>query len=211
MAEDPVTWAALKTTIRAWIDKDTDGFSDAQIEECIAFAERGFNRRLRVPEMELVADLTLDAATEALPADFLEARALYINSDPKTVLEQMSLAELRNTHSAAATGKPQNFAIEGGDTLVLGPAPDTSYTGKLNYYQKITALDGSTADNWLLLAHPDLYLARSLEKAYIFLRDLEAAAVWKGAGDEAEAELKEAGRKKAASAGPIRIRSPYNV
>lgn len=211
MAEDPITWTALKTSIRAWVDSDTTGISDDQLEECIALAERDFNRDLRVPEMETTATITLDQPTESLPNDFLQLRAIYINSDPKAILEEMSLAELRNAYQASFTGKPQNFAIQSGNTLVFGPAPDASYSLIINYYQSISPLNGSTATNWLLTAHPDLYLAMSLAMAFAFRMDEQRAALWGARASAIKEQIRQQGIRKTWGTAPIRIRAPQVV
>ena len=208
MAEDPETWAELKASLAEWLNRDD---LTSKIPEFIALTERRFNRVLRVPEMETTATITLDAATESLPADFLELRAIYIDSDPKTVLEPMTFAELRNRYSAASTGKPQNFAIQSGSTLVFGPAPDASYSLIINYFAKIPALGASTADNWLLLAHPDLYLWGALLCAEAYLVNDVRLTVWKLALEEGLEELRRQGQRKAHGAAPQRIRTGYNV
>lgn len=208
MAEDPETWTELKASIADWLNRSD---LTAKIPEFIALAERKFNRVLRVPEMEATATITVDAATESLPADFLELRSIYLNTDPKAPLEQMSLAELRNAHSAAATGQPVNFAIQSGNALVFGPSPDQSYSCVINYYQKIPSLGVAQADNWLLLNHADLYLWAALLQAEAYVWNDERLAVWKAALEEGLEELRRQGHRKANSAAPQRIRSPYSV
>lgn len=208
MAEDADSWAELKADIADWLNRDD---LTTQIPKFIAQAEREFNRVLRVPEMEIVTDLTIDAAEVSLPADFLEMRALTLDTDPKTVLEPMTLAELRNSHAAAAAGRPRNFAIQSGSTLLVGPAPDSSYSGRLNYYQSITPLGAATASNWLLGAHSDVYLAGALWRAHVYLVDDGNAARWKGIMDQGLDQIMAAARRKAYGAAPQRIRAPYVV
>lgn len=211
MAEDPTTWTALKASIRAWVDSDSGGISDDQIEECIALAERDFNRDLRVPEMETTATITLDQPTESLPNDYLQLRAIYINADPKAVLEEMSLAELRNAYLASFTGRPQNFAIQGGNTLVFGPSPDASYSLIINYYQTITPLNAGTATNWLLTAHPDLYLSMSLALVFAYRMDEQRGALWGARAEGIKAQLRQQGVRKTWGSAPIRIRAPQVI
>jgi hypothetical protein len=208
MAEDADSWTELKADIADWLNRDD---LSAQIPKFIAQAEREFNRVLRVPEMEAVAELAVDAATISLPADFLEMRALTLDSDPKIVLEPMTLAELRSVYAAGAAGKPQNFAIESGSTLVLGPAPDSAYGGRLNYYQTITPLGGDAASNWLLAAHSDVYLAGALWRAHVYLVDEANAARWKAIMGEGLEQIAVSGRRKAYGAAPLRIRAPCVV
>ena len=208
MAEDADSWTELKSDIADWLNRDD---LSTQIPKFIAQAEREFNRVLRVPEMEAVAELAIDAATVALPADLLEMRALTLDTDPKIVLEPMTLAELRNSYAAAATGKPQNFAIQSGSTLVLGPAPDSAYAGRLNYFQKIAPLDAATASNWLLAAHSDVYLAGALWRAHVYLVDDANAARWKAIMGEGLEQIMTAGRRRAYGAAPLRIRSAQPI
>lgn len=210
MASDPQTWEELKTAVADWSDRDDEDI-DTQAARAIAFAERRFNRTLRVPEMETSTTLTVDAATEALPSDFLELRAIYLNTDPKTVLEQMTFADLRNSYPAAATGKPQNFAIQSGSTLVFGPSPDASYSCIINYYQKILALGSSQESNWLLLAHPDIYLFGAMAELCDLYKDEARANRYEEKLAGRIAELNSQSMKKAWGAAPLRIRSPVVV
>ncbi|MGZ3269278.1 MAG: phage adaptor protein, partial [Croceibacterium sp.] len=57
---------------------------------------------------------------------------------------------------------------------------------ELDYFQKIPALaSGSdTGTNWLLAAHPDLYLFGALVEAEAFGVNDERAPLWKGRRDE---------------------------
>ena len=49
---------------------------------------------------------------------------------------------------------------------------------KILYYAKIPALSVSNTTNWLLTAHPDLYLAMSLGVAYGVIKNTEQEAKW---------------------------------
>jgi hypothetical protein len=122
----------------------------------------------------------------------------------------MSLHELRSAHTAGATGLPANYAITGGDTLVLAPAPDTTYSIVLNYYRTIPALSDSATTNWLLTSHPDLYLAACLVEVYLLLKDETRATMWDGKASNLIEEVKRSGRRKAHSGPPARLRG-YNV
>jgi hypothetical protein len=209
MASDPTTWANLKTSLANWMNRDD--LSTTEIPEAIAFAERHFNRALRVPEMEAVSSATLSSETISLPADFLEARAIYISADPKITLEPMSLSDLRSTYAAAATGRPQNYAFQVGAEMVVGPAPDASYTIVMNYYASIPALGAGQATNWLLTSHSDLYRAASLAELCALTGDDERANRWEAKTASLIEEVKNQGQRKARGAGPVRIRSSVIV
>lgn len=202
------TYTELKAAIADWIDRDD---LTSQIPDFITLAEAEFNRTLLVPEREANDTASTSGETLALPTDFWSLRSLYINTDPRTLLEQMSLGELRNTWGWQTTGKPQNFAIQKGSELVFGPSPDDTYTLYLNYYETIPALSGSNADNWLLLSHPDIYLFGSLLQAAMFMLDDKRVPVWQQKYGLAASQLIQSGHQKAYSGAPLRIRSPVIV
>ena len=208
MPSDPTTWTELKTTLANWLNRDD--LSATEIPEAIALAERRFQRTLFSPERETEATLSASAETVALPADLWGIRAIYLATDPRVVLEPMTLAELRNTYSGAATGKPQNYAVRG-ENLVLGPAPDAAYSIKLTYIQTIPPLGAGQATNWLLTDHPDLYLYGALHALHLLLVDEERAALYDARFRQAAEELNRSAVRRTSGGAPIRIRAPIVV
>lgn len=203
MPSDPSTWAELKTSLANWLNRDD--LNTTEIPEAISLFERRAQRTIFAPERIATTDLTLDAETEALPSDCWGMKALYLNTDPKTVLEPMTLADLRNTYSASATGKPQNYAVSG-ENIILGPAPDTAYTGKLTYIQTIPALTTLNTTNWLLTDHPDAYVHGSLVELHTLLYDEERAGVHDRVLQRIIGEIDAAHLRRTDGAAPIRIR-----
>lgn len=212
MASDPQTWAELKSSVERWLIRDDQV---NRVPEYIALAERRFNRDIFSLEREETTTLSTTAESVALPADFWGVKAMWLDTDPKVVLDQMSLNELRQKYSAAATGQPGNYAISnsdsGGDVVVFGPSPDSTYTAYLTYWQTIPALGSSQATNWLLTAHPDLYLCASLVEGFLALRNLEQANIWEQRTQAKIDAVNGAGRRKFNSGAPLRIRSAVVV
>lgn len=199
---DVTTYSGLITAIGNWLNRSD---LENRIPEFIALLEARLNRILRVPEMEDATTLTA-AATVSLPTDFLEARSLYLNTDPRQELSAVSLGTLRTKYAVQATGKPEVYAISDG-AFVLGPAPDDTYSMPLAYYQRIPSLSTSNTTNWLSLKHPDVYLWGALTMAEAFLWNDERVPQWKAAWDEALEELIAHGNKKRYGAGPLRLRA----
>lgn len=115
--------------------------------------------------MEESADLTPTAGVCTLPADFLEFRRIYLNTDQPVELEylppeQFYLKYPRMTNWTI--GPSRYFTIES-DELILSDVT-TSNTVKVLYYKKLPALSAN-ATNWLLTAHPDVYLYGALAEA----------------------------------------------
>lgn len=202
------TYTALLAEVATWMVRDD---LDELIPNFIRFAEDKFNRTLRVPEMEADVTSTVEAGAVTLPTDFLHARSLYLDTDPKVVLQQLSMTAFRNAYSDAATGQPRHFTLQSGNELVLGPTPDAEYDVVLNYYQKIPALTDAAPTNWLLLAHPDLYLAAALAEGFAYTRDADAIAMWESRAARRLSELEALGQRKQHSATPQRVRSSVVV
>lgn len=204
MASDPQTWEELKASVAEWLNRSD---LTAKIPELIAFAERRFNRIITVPEREAVATTTLSGPALALPDDFWALRSIFIDSDPRAALQQVSPSVLRSEYAVQVTGKPRVFAIID-DQFVFGPAPDDTYTVNVTYYATIPALGDAVATNWLLTKHPDIYLYGTLLQAEAYLWNDNRLDVWKAALDEAIGELIESGRRRQTSASPMRLRNP---
>jgi hypothetical protein len=87
---------------------------------------------------------------------------------------------------------PRIFTIEG-SILKVRPVNDTAL--EFDYFQKVPALSDSVSTNWLLSAHPDLYLFGSLVEAEMFGVNDERAPLWKGRRDEIFHEIEKLSNK----------------
>jgi hypothetical protein len=208
MTNDPAAYAALVTSLANWIDRDD--LSTTEIPEAIALFERKAQRLIFTPDRETTADLSTTAEEITLPTDLWQIKSAYLTTDPKTFLEQMTLGELRNSYSASATGTPQNYALRG-TKMILGPAPDSTYTLKLAYVQTIPALSASATTNWLLTAHPDLYIMGALAELNKLMRDDQGAVMFAIERDARIQEVNQSGVRRSYGQSPRRIRSPVIV
>lgn len=201
-------YTELQAEVANWLDRDD---LTAEIASCIQFAEARFNRSLWAAEREETTTLAVTGEETALPSDFSAIRSLYLVGDPLVIIEPMALHLLRVSHPFGTTGVPCNYAVKGSDTLVLGPAPEESYTMVLDYYQKIPALSDSNTTNWLLTAHPDLYLSAALVEAFLIVKDEQRAQLWERKAASTISEIERAGRYKVHAGPPARLRAPYSV
>jgi hypothetical protein len=200
----PTNWTELKTEVALWADHTV---VTTNVDTFIGYAEARFNRRLRVPEMEAAATATISAGSYTLPANFLALRSIYIDSNPDVVLSQVTPARLREVYPTTSTGTPAIFAMQEALTLLVAPSPDASYSAVINYWGKIPALGASTATNWLLTTHPDLYLAATLAESFLFMRDEQRASIWDSRTEAKIDELNWLGARKAASQAPVKLRA----
>ena len=75
----------------------------------------------------------------------------------------------------SATGYPTAYTIVGSN-LYLSPVPDSAYTLRMVYQQKVPALSSGT--NWLMTNFPAVYLYASLCAAAPYLKDDNRLPVW---------------------------------
>lgn len=189
---------ALVEKVGVWLDRDD---LSARAPDFIALAEARWNRILRTPEMEL-GRITLEANEKVtLPTDYLQMRSIYMEGTPDRPLRAMSPNALATEYSGEV-GIPLAYAIAGRE-IRLAPPPREGVMLSIDYYQRIPHLSPNISSNWLLDAHPDIYLYGSLIQAEAYMQNDERIALWKQAHDEAVGELIAAGRKARWGGGPL--------
>ena len=130
-------------------EQDRGDVGDSTVKRHLQLVEAELNRRLRVPEMELIVALQLSTGAVNLPTDFLQMRAVY-DADKRVIpaVDPMQLVE-------TPTGGSKVYALLGGQLRV---APDSNETVTCIYYRTLPRLIADQPSNWLLEKHPDIYL-----------------------------------------------------
>lgn len=174
--------------------------SVASIPVFIGNFEARANRNIRSPEMEVRATATPTSEYIVFPTDFLELRNIQINGTPTKLLEYASPQKIDAMR--LTTGRPVYYTVVGGQFQIVPFA--TGSVVEVSYFKKIPELSSTNASNWLLLAHPDYYLAGCLCEAYLFSLDdrydkQEMIVVNK------EIALNKRGRQKTYGSGPLRV------
>ncbi len=175
------TYGQLKSAVANWLNRTA--LTD-RIPEFITMAtarihygsmEPPFQSDpLRIRAMETSVSTTISTQRTQLPTGFLQARRLYLSSDPVRQLNPISPTQFWSIWISSTTGAPKQFTIEG-EEIVVGPAPDGSYTGQLLYYKSFTAFSDDADTNWLLTNAPQAYLHGALIEAHKFTRNQDGA------------------------------------
>jgi hypothetical protein len=194
------TYSELQSAVQNWTGR-TDLVD--RVPEWIALFEAWVNRKLRVRQMETSTTLTPASGSATLPTDYLQWRRVTWTGSPRRDLEYVHPAILQAYYSTTPEGTPRMFTIEG-STLKIRPTDTTDL--EFDYYGKVAALSVSATTNWLLTAHPDLYLFGSLVEATAFVEH-EMATVWKSRRDEVLAEINKLSETSKAP-GTIRTMGP---
>lgn len=188
------TYSDLVASVQAELDRDD--VDDVRVVEFIQRFEARMNRLLRVPEMEAVAQIAMADGSGYLPTDFLELRRVYdADNCPVPAVEPSAWLERRTS------GGKVHCIVAG----ALRVAPDSDDAVSILYYAKIPALNDDQQSNWLLEAHPDLYL---YGVCYLFcshVDDDDGVLKYKAAADEVFGELIASGERRRFG-GPLRHR-----
>lgn len=167
-----MTWDELNQAVAAFLDDPVAGL---QIPTFVALGEARINRLLRHRLMLTSATLAAASIATALPADFLEAEVVALDDGRQlSATSPQGLAQaLAAAGGLGGGGAPRLYTILG-SSLQLWPAPAAATNVQLSYYAAVPPANPN--GNWLLSAHPDLYLSACLYAACLFTRDREGAA-----------------------------------
>lgn len=202
-------YGELKTAIANWLERDD---LTSRIPEFIAMAEDTIaqDKRLRIRAMETSTDLTISSRTTTLPTGFIGARRLYLDGTPLKRVEFLPPEQFWIRNLATQTGLPKYFTIEGED-LVVGPAPDSTYTGKLLYYARFDALSADTDTNWLLTNARGVMLFATLLEAGNFIEDDQRTVLWAARYDDLVEKVFEANKRDRYTGAPLVARSDVQI
>lgn len=163
----------LQAAVLSWTHRAGDSAVEAIVPDCIRLAEARFNRTLRVSSMEeTLAETALSSGAASLPTGFLSFKEVRYVGDTNYTLQPKSLEFIRAQETNTGNGA-RYFAVTG-TQIVCWPE---SGSIKGTYYKEVPAL-ASNSTNWLLTAHPDLYLFATLTEMALWLEDDSRIPLW---------------------------------
>jgi hypothetical protein len=195
------TYAELRAEVAEWLQRSD---LSARIPVFVEMATARFNRELRAPEMETLVTTAADAEYTDLPVDFLQIRSIETNGDR---MEYLAPEEFQAYVAKTSTPAVPVYTIAD-MSLRIYPAPSVSstLTLKVLYYARISELDSAGDTNWLLDAHPDVYLFGSLVEAAGFLHDDARMAVWDSRLQQAMVLINRRGKQMTQGAASMTIK-----
>jgi hypothetical protein len=199
------TYSDLKTAVANFSHRED---LTSVIPDFITVAHSEINRDLRDHPRMQKRDPLFSVGSEyvALPDDFSELRAIYLNGSPRSELS----IQYDNWVSGSSSAKPRYVTVVGSqgaqdrEMLRLGPPPDGSYTATLEYIAKLPALSASNDHNWVLDLHPGAYLYGSLVQLSAYIKDADAAQGYEGLYQKAIAGILRAAHRTRALGPPLR-------
>lgn len=199
-------YAELQTAVANWLDRSD---LTARIPEFITLAEAEFSRKLRVPEMEARAVSTGVTSRVTLPTDVVQVKAVSVlTGNERRALENVALLGAVDTWGTLV-GQATQYAISDGQ-LWFFPTPQGGIDVEIVYLRKVPALTSTATTNWLLNAHPDLYLFGALMQAEFYGWADNRLGLIKARADEIIEQINKQGRR-ANQGGALRMKLPHVV
>ena len=171
----------LQTTIASYLARSD---LTATIPVFIQLAENRLRRDIRISEMLTNTALTPVSGVVTLPADYLEMRSIYFNSNPLTTLEYQSPDLFSRNGWNDTSGTSVYFSIIGNE-VQFSPNPDSTDTVQMLYYAKPPYLSDSNLTNVWTDNCMDAILYASLGEAEPYLLNDGRIATWAGLYDRA--------------------------
>ncbi|MBX9455855.1 MAG: hypothetical protein KL863_07420 [Rhizobium sp.] len=168
------TLGQLKNAITSWTDQG--GALGEEMTDFVRMATDCFNYGtdtippLRVREMIAVTSLTPVDGVCTLPADYLQYRRVVQEASIRRELQYITPSASDQHYPDRAGGPACDFTIVGNSLYMF---PVGSQDIELTYYQKIPQLTSETGTNWLLTAHPTLYLHAGILQVGFYRRNDE--------------------------------------
>lgn len=198
-----MNYGTLQTAVNSTLGGRTD--LPAHVYE-IALSE--INRDCRTLDMQATTTLSASSEEVALPSDFLEVVAAYIDSGGfRNALEPYTPNALNFRRND--TERPVRYSIVDG-YMKLQPAPDGTYSIELRYYQENSALSDDSDTNDVLTQYPDLYLYCVLKHAAAWMQDPEQMTWFGTLHADAYRKMESAELSRTLS-GPMIKRSHYDI
>ena len=181
------SYGNLQTTIANYLSRDD---LTSAIPDFIQLAEIRLRRDLRLRQMltQTSTTATSGGATISLPSDFLQARDVYVDSDPDFPITFATPSIFIRNGRTNQSGVPAFYTILG-STIQFAPIPDSDYTIKILYYAAPAFLSTSNTSNLWLTTCPDALLYASLGEAEPYIMNDPRLQTWGALYDRAIASL----------------------
>lgn len=194
------TYATLKTAVANWLARSD---LTSYIPDFVTFAQARVNREMRIRAMETALSSAIASGVVAVPADYLELKHAYLNTDPVTKLERKEPGWIYEKYPIRSSDRVPYFIAREGSNFIFGPYPDSAYTLKGIYFAKFAALSADADTDWILTNHPQLYLFAALAESAPFVANDERVALWEEKFQAEKARIEQADRNERYSGSPL--------
>lgn len=196
------TYSELQTAIANWLNRSD---LTARIPEFIALAEPDIFDSLKTLALETRADITVNARYISVPSGFSSPIRLHLDVSPIHKVEFVAVDQINDFYNSGSA-KPDYYTVIGSE-FEFNRTPDSSYTGKLVYIARPTALSDANTTNTFLANYPNIYMYGALLQAEPFLGNDERLQVWASMYKQFIESANEAQKKRKYQSTTLQVRS----
>jgi len=171
----------LQASVLDWMKR---AGQTGQVVDWITLAEARLNRELG--PLEANASLTGTVSSRELDISALamvEPVSMFIADSGSADEKLLPLRSPANMAYFDSNDRPTEWCVDSPSAIKLNAPCDAAYAFRFRYRQRFAL--ATSATNWLLTNHPDVYLAAAIVWGSAYNIDLPAASAWKGLLDEA--------------------------
>ena len=164
-----MTYSELKAHIVAHTDRADLG---DVVDTFIAQAVSEINMDVRCGAMVVRATSSISTQFTNLPSDCLEVFNVQNNDRYGEPILNVSVneADIVKQEWMGVTDAPKYYTVVR-DSIELVPAPNTSYSIGITYFQKVTTPSSADTTSTMMDSYPQLFILGSLKYAYDYLKE----------------------------------------
>lgn len=165
----------LLSAVAKWSGNRTD-LADL-IPDFVMLAEKRMNEDLEARLQDSVVTLTptIGVQTVPIPSDVSDMKSLSIAG--YGALEYITPDLFSKLFAIETTGTPRMYTIIG-ESIYLGPTPDSTTGISCAYRAFLPPLSDSAGTNWLIEKYPNCYLAATMIESIAYTKNLGDLPVW---------------------------------
>ena len=195
------SYSRVRSAVARWLDTPD---LDAAIPDFITLAEAQLNRLIDDDvNLSVKADWVFSGPERAVPDDF---NGLVSLSGSGGVVRYKPPVELFDLEAFAGT--PQFYTVAAGKVGVW-PQPDGPVVLTARYRVRLDALN--LGPNWLIEAHPDVYVFGALIEAAGYVVGEGRLPVWQARFQAAVDQINERARRASVGGGPLQVKPAAGV
>lgn len=156
------TYAQLKTAVAAWLRPNSTVTSDmtTNIPRYVGLAEVMIRREIHLRNLDQTTTaLAISDGVAAVPEGFMAAMSMTLVDSPYNQVRMLPIDQLDMLNPTLVADKPFYYSRSGSNFYFY---PKTDATAQLRFRRGVTPLSSDGDTNWILAAHPDVYLSAAL-------------------------------------------------
>src|SRR5574343_1543144 len=184
-----MTYDSLVADIQTYCERSDDPFV-AQIPNFIALAENRLASEVKPLGFVRVVTGTINSSILAKPIRWRATKNFMVTvNGSNEFLFERSYEYCRTYAPTATTGVPRYYSNYDYEHFFIAPAPNSTYTFELSYYERPNPLSDTQQTSWTTQYAPQLLLYASLLEAMPFLKTSERLPEFQGLFDRALAAI----------------------